>query len=111
MTAGTRRRWLPEEKMAVIKEVQEKESVAETCSKYSIDPAMNYRWKESYDSFGIDGLKAYTRRMEPDMRKLIMENARLKKLVAEEALVIDRLRELNETLAKGKNDGRRLSRQ
>ena len=39
---------------------------------------------------------------------LKQENARLKKLVAEEALVIDRLRELNETLAKGKNDGRRM---
>ena len=40
---------------------------------------------------------------------LKQENARLKKLVAEEALVIDRLRELNEAVTKGKNDGRRLS--
>ena len=40
---------------------------------------------------------------------LKQENARLKKLVAEEALLIDRLKELNETLTRGKNDGRRLS--
>ena len=33
VTARTRRRWLPEEKMAVIKEVLEKGSVAETCRK------------------------------------------------------------------------------
>jgi hypothetical protein len=39
--------------MAVVKEVQEKESVAETCRKYSIDPVMYLRWKESYDSFGV----------------------------------------------------------
>ena len=38
---------------------------------------------------------------------LKQKNARLKKLVAEEALLIDRLRELNETLARGKNNGRR----
>ena len=42
---------------------------------------------------------------------LKQENARLKKLVAEEALVIDRLRELNETLAKGKNESWRRSGQ
>ena len=93
MTARTRRRWLPEEKMAVIKEVQEKGSVAETCRKYSIDPAMYYRWKKSYDSFGIDGLKAYARRMEPGMRKLIRENARLKKLLAEKELTNEMLSE------------------
>ena len=59
MTARTRRRWQPEEKLAVIKEVQEKGSVVETCRKYSIDPAMYYRWKASYDTFGVDGLKSH----------------------------------------------------
>jgi transposase-like protein len=113
VTARTRRRWLPEEKMAVIKEVQEKESVAETCSKYSIDPAMNYRWKESYDSFGIDGLKAYARRMEPGMRKLIRENARLKKLLAEKELANEMLSEALEDRGWKGNDRhcRRVHRQ
>ena len=50
--------------MAVIKEVLEKGSVAEKCRKHSIDPAMYYRWRESYDSFEIDGLKAYAKKME-----------------------------------------------
>ena len=54
---------------------------------------MHYRWKESYDSFGIDGLKAYARRMEPGMRKLIRENARLKKLLAEKELANEMLSE------------------
>ncbi len=42
---------------------------------------------------------------------LKQENARLKKLVAEEALVIDRLRELNEAITKGKNESWRRSGQ
>ena len=69
MTVRRRRRWQPEEKLAVIKEIQEKGSVVETCRKYSIDPAMYYRWKASYDTFGVDGLKSHYRRMEPGLRK------------------------------------------
>ena len=40
---------------------------------------------------------------------LKQENARLKKLVAEQALVIDRLKELNEAVARGKNVSGRSS--
>lgn len=93
MTARTRRRWQPEEKLAVIKEVQEKGSVVETCRKYSIDPAMYYRWKASYDTFGVDGLKSHYRRMEPGLRKLMKENSRLKKLLAEKDLTVEMLSE------------------
>ena len=82
MTARTRRRWQPEERLAVIKEVQEKGSVVQTCRKYSIDPAMYYRWKASYDTFGVDGLKSHYRRMEHGLRKLMQEDSRLKKLLA-----------------------------
>ena len=93
MTVRTRRRWQPEEKLAVIKEVQEKGSVVETCRKYSIDPAMYYRWKASYDTFGVDGLKSHYRRMEPGLRKLMQENSRLKKLLAEKDLTVEMLSE------------------
>ena len=93
MTVRTRRRWQPEEKLAVIKEIQEKGSVVETCRKYSVDPAMYYRWKESYDTFGIDGLKSHYRRMEPGVRKLMKENSRLKKLLAEKDLTVEMLSE------------------
>lgn len=91
MTARTRRRWQPEEKLAVIKEIQEKGSVVETCRRYSVDPTMYYKWKESYDTFGIDGLRSYARRMEPGVRKLMKENSRLKKLLAEKELANEML--------------------
>ena len=38
---------------------------------------MYYKWKESYDTFGLDGLKSHYRRMEPGVRKLMKENALL----------------------------------
>jgi transposase-like protein len=103
VTAITIRRWLPGEKMAVIREVQEKGSVAGTCRKYSIYTVMYYRWKESYDSYGIDGPKAYARRMEIGMRKLVKENARLKKLLAEKELA----NEMRDALKKV--DGREMT--
>ena len=59
----------------------------------SVDPTMYYRWKESYDTFGIDGLKSHYRRMEPGVRKLMKENARLKKLLAEKDLTVEMLSE------------------
>lgn len=58
-----RRRWKAEEKLAIIKEVKENNRVVETCRKYSVDPGMYYKWKESYDTFGLDGLKPLYRRM------------------------------------------------
>ncbi len=66
-----------------------------------------YKWKRE----AVEGMKEAVAGPSREVIALKQENARLKKLVAEEALLIDRLRELNETLAKGKNDGRRLSRQ
>ena len=84
MTEG--RKWKAEEKLAIIKEVKENGKVVETCRKYSIDPSMYYKWKESYDTFGLDGLKPRYRRMEPGVRKILKENEKLKKLLAEKEL-------------------------
>jgi hypothetical protein len=47
---------------------------------------MYYKWKESYDTLGLDGLKPHYRRMEPGMRKIMKENEKLKKLFAEKDL-------------------------
>ena len=81
-----RRRWRGEEKLVIIKEIKEKGRVVETCRKYSVDPSMYYKWKESYDTFGLDGLKSHYRRMEPGVRKLMKENEKLKTLLAEKEL-------------------------
>ncbi len=62
------RRWKAEEKIVIIKEAKENGRIVETCRKHSIDLGMYYRWKESYDSFGQNGLKPHYRRMEPRMR-------------------------------------------
>ena len=52
-----------EEKLAIIKEVKENGRIVEKCRKYFIVPGIDYRWKEYYDSFGLDDLKPRYRRM------------------------------------------------
>ena len=56
-------------------------------------PCHVLRWKASYDTFGVDGLKSHYRRMEPGLRKLMQENSRLKKLLAEKDLTVEMLSE------------------
>ena len=74
-----RKHWKAEEKLALISEIREHEHVVETCRKYAADPAMFYRWKDSYETFGMEGLRSRSRSIEPD---------RLKKIIAEKELEV-----------------------
>ena len=88
-----RRRWKSEEKLALIKEIKENGHVVETCRKYGVDPSMFYRWKEIYDTYGVDGLISGRRHSDPGVRKLKKENERLKKMLAEKELEVSMLQE------------------
>ena len=88
----TRRYWKAEEKLAIINEIREKGQVLDTCRKYSVDPTMFYRWKEAFDTFGMEGLRSRTG-MEPGIRKLKKENERLRKIVADKELEVAMLQE------------------
>jgi transposase-like protein len=97
-----------DEKMTILNEgMLPGANVTEICRRHNIGTSTYHKWKRS----AVQGMKEAVAGPSREVMALKQENARLKKLVAEEALVIDRLRELNETLAKGKNDGRRLSQQ
>ena len=78
-----RRKWKADEKLAIIKEIEETGKVIETCGKYSISTGMYYKWNESYNTFRLDGIKSHAVRPGSDIRKLKAENERLKKLLAE----------------------------
>ena len=81
---GERRKWKADEKLAIIKEIEETGKVIETCRKLS--NGMYYKWKESYNTFGLDGIKPHKTRIDYDIRKLKTENERLKKLLEEKEL-------------------------
>jgi transposase-like protein len=60
--------------------------VSEVCKQLGISEASYYRWKNEYGGMAVDQLKR--------LKELEKENARLKKIVAEQALDNQMLKEV-----------------
>lgn len=88
-----RRHWKQEKKLALIIEITEGGKVVETWRKHGVDPAMYYKWNTSYETFGTHGLKPRGMRLPKDMRNLMKENGKLKKLLVEKDLAIELLQD------------------
>jgi transposase-like protein len=84
----TRRHFSPEEKYSILQE-SEREGVAETARKYNLAHSVLNYWKKKYLVKGKDGLKAGYRKVDPQLRSLEEENARLKKIIANQALELE----------------------
>ena len=96
------------EKMEILNEgMQPGATITEICRRHSIGLSTYHKWKRS----AVQGMKEAVAGPSKEVIALKQENARLKKLVAEEALVIDRLREINEAVTRGKNESWRRSGQ
>jgi putative transposase len=84
----TRRRFTPEEKYSILQEA-EREGMSETARKYNLASSVLSYWKKKYLANGKEGLKAgYTKR-DPQLRALEEENARLRKIIAKQALEME----------------------
>ena len=81
-----RRKWKAEEKLAIIKEIEDTGKIIETCRKYSISTCMYYKLKDAYNIYVLDWIKPHKTRIGYDVRKIKSENERLKKLLAEKEL-------------------------
>ena len=65
--------------VGILKEVEAGAKVGDTCRKYRISDACYYQWKSKYAGMEVSQLA--------QMRELQAENAKLKKMYAELALV------------------------
>lgn len=81
-----RKRYTEEQILRLIREVESGKTVAETCRKYNVSESAVYRWRHKYR--GMD--RSELRRL----KELEQENAQLKKIVAQQALDIDTLKEV-----------------
>ncbi len=84
----TRRKFTPEEKYSILQEA-EREGTTEIARKYNLAHSVLSYWKKKYLSKGKDGLKASYKRIDPQVRVLEEENARLKKIIANQALELE----------------------
>lgn len=80
-------RYKEEQIIRILKEIESGSSVAEVCRKYGVAEQTVYRWRSKYDGLETNELQR--------LRELEAENSRLKKIVAQQVLDIDALKELN----------------
>jgi putative transposase len=88
---GTRRRHTPEQVIRKLREgeklIGEGQVLAEVCKHLEISEPTWHRWVAQYGGMKADDAKR--------LKELERENARLKKIVADQLLDIDMLKELN----------------
>ena len=84
----TRRIFTPEERLSIVQESQ-REGQAVTCRKYNLAPSLLGKWRSRYLNKGLNGLQNTYKKIDPELRELELENERLKKIVAKQALQIE----------------------
>jgi putative transposase len=81
-----RKRYNEEQIVRILSEVEAGQTVEETSRKYGVSEQSIYRWKAKYGGMRIPEVRR--------LKTLEAENARLKKIVAEQAVDIDALKDL-----------------
>jgi putative transposase len=80
-----RKRFSEDQVVRILEEFEQGKSVEEICREYNVARSTIYMWRKKYG--GID------RPLLKKLKKLEKENARLKKIVAQQALDIDSLKD------------------
>jgi putative transposase len=81
------KRHTPEQIVAILRRSESGETVATVCRETNISAATFHRWKRQYGGMDLSELQ--------QLRGLRDENVRLKRLVADQALHIQVLKEVN----------------
>lgn len=79
-------RYTEEQIIRILKEVESGTKVAEICRQYGVSEQTVYRWRNKYGGLDTSELQR--------LRQLEAENSRLKKIVAQQALDLDALKDL-----------------
>jgi len=83
-----RRQFSVEQKLAILNEA-EHQGVAQTLRKHNLSHSVFLRWKNQFNSGGTSSLKPQYNKVDPQIRALEEENARLKKIIANQALELE----------------------
>jgi putative transposase len=79
-------RYSEEQILKILKEAESGTSIGEVCRKYGVSEGTIYRWRSKYGGMDTHELQR--------LRELEAENTRLKRIVAQQVLDIDALKEL-----------------
>jgi putative transposase len=84
--AGTGKRYTEEQIIAILKEAEAAPTVGEVIRRHGLAPKTYYRWKAKYAGMDVSDAKR--------LKSLEDENRRLKRIVADQTLNIQVLKEL-----------------
>ena len=83
-----KKRFTEEQIVAILQEAQRAQTQREVIRKYNISEQTFYKWKRSYGGMSVSEVKR--------LKALEKENAKLKKLLAEQMLINEALKEITE---------------
>lgn len=84
----TRRQFSVEQKLAILNEADQS-GVTQTLRKHNLSHSVFLRWKNQFNSGGAGSLKPQYHKIDPELRALQEENARLKKIIGNQALELE----------------------
>ncbi len=90
---GKRVRKIAQEKQRILEESKTL-GLVETARKYELSYQTLKNWQDICAVFGLEGLKAGGSKLSPELKRLQLENQRLKELVADKELELKIMNEL-----------------
>ncbi len=87
MSRGKGKRYKEEEIIRILREAESGVPVGELLRKHNVSAGTYYRWKSRYGGMEVQQLRR--------LKELEGENARLKRIVADQMLDIDALKDIN----------------
>ena len=86
--AKQRRKFSVEQKLQIIQEADQ-QGITQTLRKHNVSHSVYLRWKQQFDKGGISSLAPQYRKVDPELKALQEENARLKKIIGNQALELE----------------------
>lgn len=81
------KRFSEEQKIRILGEHRSGKSAKELCSDHNISPATLYNWRRKYGDMDVADARRH--------KAIEEENARMKRIIADQAMQIDILKEIN----------------
>jgi transposase-like protein len=83
-----RRSFSVEQKLQIIQEADQN-GITQTLRKHNISHSVFLRWKNQFNQGGSSSLQPQYRKVDPEVRAILEENARLKKIIGNQALELE----------------------
>jgi putative transposase len=83
-----RRRFSVEQKLAIIQEADQY-GITQRLRKHNLSHSVFIRWRQAFNAGGPSSLKPQYGKLDPEVKALQEENARLKKIIGNQALELE----------------------